>query len=55
MNFYEKAVCFEFLKILLETEKKPGSFLCCNNDVELNMSIVKFEFEFTRLSTFTMT
>ena len=38
---------------LLETKKT--FFLCCSNDVELNMSIVKFEFEFTRLSAFTMT
>ena len=40
---------------LLEAEKNPVFFLCCSNDVELNMSIVKFEFEFTRLSAFTMT
>ena len=48
--FFEKAFCFEFLKYLIETD---FFFLCCSNDVELNMSIVKFEF--TRFGAFTMT
>ena len=53
---FEKTVCFEFLKYSSNFDwnwKKTVFFLCCSNDVELNMSIVKFEF--TRLSAFTMT
>lgn len=56
INFFEKAGFFWVLEnIAWNWKKNPVFFLCCNNDVELNMSIVKFEFEFTRLSAFTMT
>ena len=56
--FFEKAICFKLLNYssnIAWNWKKTVFFLCCSNDVELNMSIVKFEFEFTRLSAFTMT